>query len=131
MTCLCLQLTGFGSLSGNSGGMSKSWSTTGFVSTTTPPSPSSSGPIGGIGKNWAIKPQDMRKYMLEFNSLDVSKTGFISGKGRDRGREEVKGGGWQGEGSRGQGEGLREGLRGGKGRTRGGARGRIEGGAIK
>ena len=84
---MCLsQLSGFGggsSLLGNSMGtsgsaMSKSWSTTGFGGSAAAPPPS-----GGVAiqlQGWAIKPMDMRKYVMDFNNIDVSKSGFLSGE---------------------------------------------------
>ena len=59
--------------------MSKSWSLMGMANSVTPLSPSVSGPVSVANQGWDIKPQEMRKYVMEFNTLDVSKTGYISG----------------------------------------------------
>jgi len=31
-------------------------------------------------QGWAMSPKDVRKYALEFNAMDMNKSGYISGK---------------------------------------------------
>ena len=99
---ISLQFTSFGSQSNfppsqssfpaGSGNMSKSWSVTsgvtpqgsasgsvgvaGWAKKTTPPTNAS---VGVASHGWAITPPDMRRYVSEFNNLDVNLSGFLSG----------------------------------------------------
>ena len=73
--------------------MSHSWSTplagTGFKPTSSLPATGfGSTPSSGVGygvslsavsEGWTMKAQDKRKYVMQFNTIDKNKTGFLSG----------------------------------------------------
>ena len=63
--------------------MSKSWSVTGLGGSSAPTggvAAQAPPPSGGAAmQGWAIRPQDVRKYVMDFNAIDISKTGFLSG----------------------------------------------------
>lgn len=63
----------FSAPASSTGGLSKSWSTTGLSGSASPSLGS------GSGQGWAMMPQDRGKYIMEFSSADPSNSGYLSG----------------------------------------------------